>query len=173
MIYLRELERTDLKRITQWRRDPDLVQNFGEPFRFIGSEIDTTWFDSYLENRHRQVRLAICLEDSDQHIGNIYLLNIHAVYRSAEISLFIAPKKYRGMGIGKMACQRMIAHAFNDLNLNRLGLTLLSENAKALSLYCSLGFEQEGLLREAVCQAGAYLDLVQMGLLRSEWKSEE
>ena len=72
---------------------------------------------------------------------------------------------FRGKGIGRQLMRRTIDAAF-AFGLTRIELTVRQGNANAIALYKSLGFEIEGLHRNAVCIDGQYKNLHSMALLR-------
>ena len=72
---------------------------------------------------------------------------------------------FRGRGIGRRLMQQTIDAAF-AFGLTRVELTVREGNANAIALYKSLGFETEGLHRNAVCIEGQYENLYSMALLR-------
>lgn len=169
-VYLRELERSDLLRINVWRNNPEIIEFLGANFLFISSIIDERWFESYLSNRDKSVRLAIVELATDKHIGNVSLTSIHPINRSAEFSIFIGDKNFWSAGYGLDATKLMLSHGFNDLNLHRIYLTLLNTNERALRMYRRIGFCAEGCQREAVFKNGLYCDVLEMALLKSELK---
>ncbi len=169
MIYLREITKTDLPNINLWRRDPSLVSQLGESFRYVNLEAEEQWFAAYLHNRHKELRLAICLQDNDIHVGNIYLLNIDRVNNAAEFHLFIGEKNYHSQGIGTLATKLMLNHGFENENLNRIYLRVLDNNTAAIKLYEKVGFEFEGKARAAVFKQGIYRDILYMALLKSDY----
>jgi RimJ/RimL family protein N-acetyltransferase len=73
--------------------------------------------------------------------------------------------EFRGRGIGRKLMQRTIGAAF-AFGLTRIELTVREGNANAIALYKSLGFEIEGLHRNAVCIDGEYENLYSMALLK-------
>ena len=73
--------------------------------------------------------------------------------------------KFRGQGIGRQLMQRAIDAAF-AFGLTRIELTVREDNVNAIALYKSLGFDIEGLHRNAVCIDGQYENLYSMALLR-------
>jgi RimJ/RimL family protein N-acetyltransferase len=167
-IFLRELERADLPAINAWRADYELVGLLGGSFRHVGSEVDARWFDAYLNLRAHNVRLAICVANSREIVGVVYLLNIDWINRSAEFSIQIGAASARGRGIGKAATELMLTHAFADLNLRRITLTVLATNTHAIALYEKTGFRQEGIFRQAAYKSGAYVDVIPMAILSPE-----
>lgn len=168
-ITFREIERNDLQEITKWRNDKFLIDLLGAPFRYINSEIDQSWFDHYLKNRNNNVRLGIYCDHKEIIIGAVYLTNIDWVSRNAELSIWIGNSDYQGKGIGKIAVQTILKHAFQNLNLYRVYLTLLRTNNRARKLYVSSGFISEGIQRSAIYKNGIYYDLEMMSILKVEY----
>ncbi len=168
--YLRELSRTDMTTTHSWRNDKDIVEGLGSPYRYVNLETEEQWFSSYQNNRTTQVRLGILDKKSEVLIGMISLLQIDPLINSAELALQIGDKTYWGKGIGKWATNLMVIHGFDNLNLNRIFLYVLTENINAQAIYKSVGFQKEGLLRQASFKAGEYKDLLVMSLLREEFE---
>ena len=73
--------------------------------------------------------------------------------------------EFRGKGIGRQLMRRTINTAFT-FGLTRIELTVREGNANAIAFSKSLGFEIEGLHRNAVCIEGQYENLYSMALLR-------
>jgi RimJ/RimL family protein N-acetyltransferase len=169
MIQLRELQRTDLPTINRWRQDRALTDQLGAPHRFIGLEIDERWFDAYLSRRGTDVRLAVCMEGRHDPIGLVSLTGIDPVHRHAEFHILLGDREAHGNGAGTAATTAMLHHAFQDLNLHRVYLSVLAGNAAALRVYEKAGFRLEGTAREAAFKSGAYQDLLLMGILASEF----
>lgn len=168
-IYLREISKTDLPLINCWRNDHEVIDLLGNNFLFIAAEVDEKWYENYLQNRQLQKRLTIVDAVEDVVIGTIQLTNIHAVNKTAEYSIMIGNKNYWGKGAGYTATIQILDHGFNDLNLNRIYLTVLSENNRAINLYVKAGFVREGTEREAIFKNGAYHDLLLMSILKKDF----
>lgn len=169
MIYLREITSSDIPLISCYRSDHKLIDHLGTSFRYTNLETDENWFQSYLKNRSYNVRCAICLSESDEMIGVAYLLNIDWIARNAEFAISIWASKYRDKGIGKKASNLLLNHGFYDLNLHKIYLAVIEKNVRAIELYKKLGFNLEGIMREAVFKDNTYHNLVMMGILREEY----
>ncbi len=172
MYRLREIERRDLPEINRWRNDERLIRQLGAPFRYIGEEIDDKWFDNYLDKRKNAVRCAVTEED-DRILGMVSLVNLDAVNRAAEIHIMIGQQGDRGKGAGTFAMKAMLEHAFLNLNLNRVELSVLATNERAIRLYEKLGFAHEGTKRQARYKQGSYIDLRLYAMLKSEYEETE
>jgi diamine N-acetyltransferase len=169
-ITLREIHREDLPIINQWRNDKEVIDMLGNNFIYIAQEIDNRWYDNYLASREKNVRLAIIANDTQKYIGNVNLTSIHGINRSAEFSIFIGDKTGRGKGYGYAATLQMLQHGFNNLNLNRIWLTVLEENIPAQKLYLKLGFIKEGVERQSVYKNGRFSNVWLMSVLKEEFK---
>lgn len=99
-------------------------------------------------------------------IGHVGLYKIDYRIRKAEFAILIADENYRGKGFGNFCTTYILDYGFNQLNLNRIELTLLSENIQALGLYKKNGFVQEGLLKQVQYKNGKYHDLILMAKLK-------
>lgn len=74
-----------------------------------------------------------------------------------------------GQGFMREALTSAFAWAFTAMDLNRIEAQVHPDNAPSLKLLHALGFQREGLLREVGRWNGRFHDLVQLGLLRSDW----
>lgn len=86
-----------------------------------------------------------------RHVGTVSL-NVH--------------DDFQARGIGRALLGRLLELAFDYLALTRVQLEVWADNARAIRLYESLGFEREGRRRNAVLRRGEYVDVLIMGLLR-------
>lgn len=171
MYYLREIERKDIPKINEWRNNEDLIAFLGAPYRFINSEVDYKWYDSYMLSRHNTVRCVIVDKENDAVIGLISLINIDNINRSCTIGIMIGETKARGKGAGTFAMKKMIEHAFYNLNMERVELTVLTDNKNALKLYEKVGFTCEGTKRNCVYKQGTYKDMKIMSILKDEYRN--
>ena len=60
-------------------------------------------------------------------------------------------------------------YAFEELRLNRINGSALSYNAPSLHVTQKVGFKQEGIARQAVYKNGEFVDVVQLGILKSDY----
>lgn len=170
MVYLRELTRSDIPIINTWRQSRELQDFFGSPFRYINLETDEEWFERYMKNRTKEVRLAIVTKDENELIGMVSIANIDAVCRKAEYGgIMIGVPFNRGKGIGKLVTMMLLRHVFYDLNLNRFEGVWLITNRPSIEMGKKCGFKEEGVLRQATYKNGQYHDLLQMSILRMEF----
>ena len=169
MYKLRELEREDIKRINKWRNDPELIACLGAPYRFINEDVDSDWYDKYINARNSCVRCAIIDTEKDEILGLISLININYINRCADLHIMIGGKENRGKGIGTFAVSAMVKHAFLNLNLRRIELGVLENNIVAIRLYERCGFVREGIKRESNYKNGKYENMILMSILKKDF----
>jgi ribosomal-protein-serine acetyltransferase len=89
-------------------------------------------------------------------------------YRKAEMGYWIA-SKFQGRGIVTDAARAVIDHAFVAWKLNRVEIHCATGNAKSCAIPQRLGFQFEGVHRQAQLLNGSYLDINVYSLLAGEW----
>jgi RimJ/RimL family protein N-acetyltransferase len=107
----------------------------------------------------------------DRMIGFVAVHNIEWNNQTGLISIGIGDPDYRSKGFGSEAMRLVMNYAFNELNLYRLGLDVIGDNARAIHAYEKLGFRHEGIVRRAVHRDGLRVDRIYMGILREEWEA--
>ena len=170
MFYLRELEYKDLPYINKWRNDPELISLLGAPFRYINLDVDVKWYESYMANRGNAVRCAIVEDGRDDILGLISLVTVNYMNQSAELHIMIGDNENQGRGVGTFAVQEMLSHAFNNMNLQRVELSVLEDNERAKHLYEKCGFVYEGCKRKAKYKHGKFVDMLMYAILKSEYQ---
>jgi RimJ/RimL family protein N-acetyltransferase len=114
------------------------------------------------------VGFAIETKDS-VHIGTI---NFHSAVpedRAASLGVMIGEKEYWSQGYGTDAMTAFVRFGFEEMNLNRIELTVDARNGRARACYRRCGFVEEVRLRQHRYSGGGYDDTVLMGILRGEW----
>lgn len=170
MIFLREITKTDIEIINKWRNDQEIVDSLGATFRYVNLETDEIWFENYMKNRTTQIRCAICLKENGKIIGVVYLIKIDQISKNAEFAIMIGDKDQQNKGIGTIATKTMLEYAFQHLNLNRVYLTVLEKNSRAIRMYEKVGFTVEGVMREAIYKDGVYQNQLIMSFLKNEFQ---
>ncbi len=75
---------------------------------------------------------------------------------------------FQGQGVGTALLEAAIDIADNWLNLQRLELTVFTDNEPAVRLYKKCGFEIEGTLKRHSFREGQYFDVYYMARLKPE-----
>lgn len=105
--------------------------------------------------------------------GFVILQGCRNPHKSVELKRLVLQPK--GQGLGRQCVRLLKQLAFRDLGAHRFWLDVKSLNTRALALYASEGFVEEGRLRESVRVWGEHADgydsLVVMSLLDREYQA--
>ncbi len=63
----------------------------------------------------------------------------------------------------------LIDHAFANIPVHRISLEVFSFNERAAAVYEKIGFQREGVLRDALWWDNQAYDAIVMSVLRSVW----
>lgn len=169
MYKLRELEKKDLPEINRWRNNPELISFLGAPYRFINLNVDEKWFENYMNNRISTIRCAIVDDSKDEILGLVSLISIDYINQTAELHIMVGNSRNQGKGIGSYALSAMLDHAFFNMNLRRIELTVLEDNTRACHLYEKEGFVREGVKRKAKYKNGKWVNMFLYSILKEEY----
>jgi RimJ/RimL family protein N-acetyltransferase len=86
---------------------------------------------------------------------------VHA--HSGVLGMGLLPE-WRGQGHGRALIAATL-DAARRFGLTRIELTVYADNVRAIALYRSVGFQQEGVLKDAALIDGVYLDSLLMALV--------
>ena len=106
--------------------------------------------------------------DQWEPIGFVILQGCRNPNRSVELKRIVMRSDAQGRGIGRICIRLLARMAFRDFGAHRFWLDVKASNVRAQALYRSLGFIEEGRLRESVRIAGGYDSLIVMAMLESE-----
>jgi RimJ/RimL family protein N-acetyltransferase len=115
---------------------------------------------------------AIHIKDDDEPVGVISLMNVSDANASAELSVIVGHPDDRHQGYGTEAIELLLRYAFEELGLNRVGLSAFDFNGEAISAYEKLGFAVEGRYRQAIKRNSGFHDAILMSILKNEWQAE-
>ena len=105
-------------------------------------------------------------------VGFVILQGCRSRHRSIELKRLVI--RAQGRGIGRACVRELQRMAFRDLHAHRFWLDVKAHNARAVALYASEGFVEEGRLRECVLSdpgggGPAFDSLVVMSMLEHEF----
>lgn len=168
-IYLRALEPEDLEFVFAVENDESIWEfsNTQTPYsRFL--------IRQYLENAHqdiyeaKQLRLAICKNDTFEAVGLIDLFEYDPRNNRAGIGVVIKNEGNRNKGIGSQALELLIQYSFRQLNLKQLFANINPENEASIALFTNFGFEKIGIKKQWNLIDGVYKDEAMFQLINQQ-----
>jgi RimJ/RimL family protein N-acetyltransferase len=101
-------------------------------------------------------------------VGYIILAGVGGEDRELEFMRMVIADK--GRGYGRTSVRFIKKYCFEVLKYHRLWLDAYTDNVRAIGLYNSEGFVQEGILRECKKHGEGYRSMVVMSMLEQEYK---
>jgi ribosomal-protein-alanine N-acetyltransferase len=160
------LQEDDLEWIHQWKSQIDLSYLTSRPIQPIS-----------LEERQRRFRegspsvFAIRRIIDVQFIGEISLSNFNSKNRSLAIGYFTGVE-YRQQGYTKEGLWILLNYLFEVVGLNKVMADTGVFNQASISLLKSLGFQQDGCLRQHQLLDGTLHNQLLFSVLAEEWKTQ-
>jgi RimJ/RimL family protein N-acetyltransferase len=150
----------EVARLTRYRDGPMRLDEIDRFFTARVLGIDSLTF-------------AVHLRAKDRLIGSCAFSQLDTDNGSAMFHITIGEKDMWGHGYGTEATRLMLAHAFTNMGLHRVGLAVFAFNERAIRSYEKVGFVVEGRARDAIYRDGRYWDEIDMSLLESEWQATQ
>jgi len=122
---------------------------------------------SFVKNVNNESNYCFAIIDiqSDKHIGNIKIGNIHPIYKYADVGLIIGDKNFWGKGIATEAIKLCVEFAFNRLKLHRLYAGMYDVNVGSIKAFEKAGFVMEGCEKEKYLFEGKRIDSYMYGIV--------
>ena len=169
-VYLRPIEISDASGpYLSWLNDSEVNQYLESRFVPWTQEMLLTYIENLSDNGDEML-FAICLSESDLHIGNIKLGPINWHHRFADIGILIGDKSQWGKGRAADAIKTICRFGFEELNLNKITAGCYGDNLGSVKAFNRVGFREEGRLKSKFFSPSGYQDHILMGLLSDEFK---
>ncbi len=170
LVNLRPLEREDSKALYELEKNIELVLHGNGTW----SPMPLASFEQRFEKDLKFTEKSwFIIEAESVVIGSIGLHQGDRRSRCSEFGIAVYHPDYVGKGYGSDAIHVLLRWAFRIQNYRRIWLSTYSNNPRAIAAYKKCGFTHEGRLREHVFNNGQFVDLIQMGMLRSEWEAKQ
>lgn len=167
LVNLRAFERSDLESNHAFVNDFDTVRGMASGILFPCSYEDEQRFvDQQSSYTRGEYQFAVENKEGEL-VGRCGILKIDWKNSLAELGIMIG-KENRGRGYGTDAMQVLCRFCFEEMNVRKLKLSVISFNEAALKCYKKCGFNREGILEKEVFRQGKYHDVVVLGRFRAE-----
>ncbi len=162
------MTREDLEMVRNWRNS-SAVSQFMYTNIQISAEDQVKWFNR-IEQDPTCKYWIITAEDVP--VGLVSFMGIDLVNRKCTWAFYIGAEEYLGSGIGARVEFMSLEYAFFELNLNKVACEVLTSNERVIQLHKKFGFQQEAFFKQHICKDRNFLDVVGLGLLKSEWETK-
>ena len=173
-IYLRPTTRDDAELLTGWYNDPEYL---GEHFNLWPRTVDM--IQSRVEEGRgpEKAQYLVLRREDDEPIGQAGFLNPYAaehsgMFHGIEIYYQIHPN-HRRRGYATQTACLLVDHLFSARPIERIVGYVAETNAPSRKVLEAAGLQYEGLHRHMNFNRGAWVNVAQLGMIRSDWISEE
>ena len=171
-VSLRELRDSDILRRASLGRSREIDRGFGGD---LDEDEPMTEQDAVDELRRRfgPGPHWVIANQHDVCIGMVRLAPTDTASRSARLGIGILHPARLGQGLGSEATRPALACGFDQLDLHRVSLTVLADNARAIAAYTRCGFVVEGRFRDTLLRDGTWHDDLSMATRKPQWETQQ
>jgi RimJ/RimL family protein N-acetyltransferase len=166
LVKLRAFDRADAERYRDWVNDAEIAA-LVDRVKPVSRHEHEAWYEALVTSDTACV-FAVERLDDGRFIGLVWLYAIHWRHRRAEVRIVLGDRASWGSGFGLDALRLLVSVAFGPLDLEKLWADALVSNPRAIAAFERAGFVREGLLRGDRVGAGGRIDVVRLGLLRTD-----
>jgi RimJ/RimL family protein N-acetyltransferase len=131
------------------------------------------WLDRVtMSPNHKVFAIQADVAGTSRHIGNCGFHDIDLRQQHAVFGILIGAKELWGQGYGTEATEVLLRAGFYELNLHRIALDVIADNARARRSYEKIGFVLEGTKRQDCFREGRFRDVHLMSMLRDEYTAK-
>lgn len=163
-IFLRSVEPSDATKLLLWENNPAhwKVTDTEVPFSMHGI-LHLIEQQQHIRSTG-QMRLMICLNESEEPVGAIDLYDVDFRNGNAAVGILIGDKQHKQKGYAKESLELMIEYATELLALHNLYCSIQADNPESIRLFETCGFEQVGLRKEWFLNKGKRIDEISFQL---------
>lgn len=176
MVKLEYFTEEDFQQLIDWIPNEEFCLQWGGPaftFPLTNEQLNDYLQHANKDNADKYVFKAID-ETNNEVIGHISLGNVDKANESARVGkVLVGSTNSRSKGYGTQMMSAILKFAFEELNLHKVTLGVFDFNKSAIKCYKKVGFQEEGFLRDARKNGQEYWNLIEMGILESEWKTNQ
>lgn len=168
-IYLRAFEPDDYRLINKWRNDPEINHYLGGNVFLVSSEREKKSVEEKIFDDSKNIYFAICDIHTNELIGFSSINNIDMRNLKAQLGgILIGNKEYLGKGYGKESVILTLHFLFSQYPINKCFTYVLDGHPASIKLFTSIGFTQDGILRQDIFKHGEFKNLLLFSILREE-----
>lgn len=160
---LRHMNHADLAIVLNWRNHPE-VRRYMYTQHEITLDEHRQWFERSLLDPKKHL---LIFEVNHQPLGFVNF-NETRDDGNSDWGFYLAPDAPKGSGF--QLGQAALNYAYTVLKLNKVCGQALAYNQRSIRFHQSLGFQQEGALRDQYFDGESYHHVICFGLLSHEWQ---
>ncbi|WP_237737881.1 GNAT family N-acetyltransferase [Corynebacterium otitidis] len=170
-VRLREPREDDLPALARWWRDPSQAILQRPELTLRPEESDRELFRSWGRNDTPDGFGYAVLNTDNELVGYVRLHGVSGPARAGSLDVMIGAE-HQGFSYGADAVRAGLRLAFREFGVHKVEAAVRAFNERALGVYTSIGFKEEGRRRAVAFHNGRYYDDVLLGMLVDEYRDE-
>ena len=168
--WMRPMTQADMSTVSRWFEQLEDLSMFDRriPLPVNSDACQAAWRDALTEGEPRTAYWFAVDDAAGEVVGISGLQDVNYVHGDAVFPIFMV-ESLRLKGIGTRVGATMLDLAFSHLRLRRVTSYCRGDNHVSRRMTESLGFREEGRLREAWYADGCHYDISVIGILAKEW----
>lgn len=160
------VSKADIEEVSKFYNDYELQRcTHSSTSTLLPADIED--LDKWLRTENENFKMVVKDKETNEVIGYFSVV-VEYLPRVGFPYLFLK-KEERGKGLGKELMNEIVRLCFEELNTRQIALSVYSFNLVAQKVYRSIGFIEEGRLRQKIYRSGEYHDIIQMALFKDKW----
>ncbi|HVP04840.1 MAG TPA: GNAT family protein [Dehalococcoidia bacterium] len=164
---LRPVQPGDLPKFAEWLGDSEVRRWLAAVAEAPTLQDEVEWYE---DSRANPDNVLWSIETLDGRLIGTTELRVAPDHHRAELGIAIQDKTQWSQGYGRETICLLLEYGFEEMELNRIELTVDEANARARRCYEKCGFVREGVLRQHRFVEGEFGNTIVMSVLRSEWR---
>jgi len=172
-LILRPFVEADAPRIAELAGDAEVADTTLRIPHPYTSEMASEWISTHeaIRDKGRAIFYVIERKESGELVGSTGI-DIDLQHSRAEIGYWIG-RKYWNRGYATEAAARLLGYVFTVLRFHKVTAHCFARNPGSGRVLEKLGMTRESLLRDHILKSGAWEDIVQFGMLETEYEKLE
>lgn len=170
-LYLSPINCDDYLKYVEWLNNFEIAKGINAYSKVNSIVSEKEWLMNNCNSGNYS--FAIIDSESNMLIGNIGLMNIKEIDRTAELGIFIGDENYLSRGYGSEAIMILLDYAFNHLNLFNIMLKVYDFNKRAIKAYEKCGFKKFGEWEKSHYFNGEYISEIYMNILKDDFLKKD
>jgi len=170
-IELRDFRLEDAPAVHRWFNDAQVTADLVSHRASFTEEDAQGWVERAMD-RSRDRKWAILLDGGSEPVGFVALFGL-ARDTGPELAVLVGDPAAWGKGVAREAERQACIHAFTDHGAHRIHAEIPATNRAAQKVVTHLGFQREGVMRNAIRRGDEAIDNEVWGLLPEEFTGWE
>ncbi|MCC6723052.1 MAG: GNAT family N-acetyltransferase [Saprospiraceae bacterium] len=127
-----------------------------------------TFMEESMSHNSAGTRLTTFILYGEKLIGSVGVVRFQKEHRKCEIGYWLC-EDHQGRGIITKALRALMAYLFKSKAINRIEVQILCGNERSKGVPLRLGFQSEGIQRQAVRLYDQFFDVELFSILKEDW----